>query len=99
MKLDRESLLRKFPLLLKYKDQSWFSEESIKHDCNHKELPLRIAFLLIKDTIDFIEKTKFNNRWEEGHSIKIRLQHAQEVLSFFCEDTEEEKTMKGTNLL
>ncbi len=99
MKLDKDSLLRKFPLLLKYKDQAWFSEESIKHDVNHKELPLRVAFLLIQDTIEFIEKTKFRNNWEAGFSIKIRLQHAKEVLSFFCEDTEEEKTIKGSNLL
>lgn len=98
MKLSINELLLKFPCLNKFKDQDWFSEEAIRHDCNHKELPMKVALVLIQDMLDFIEKTKFNSRWEEGFSLKIRLQHVQDLLSFFCEDTEEEKTVKGSNL-
>ena len=99
MKLQPSDLLRKFPCLNKFKDQKWFSEEALSSDCNYKELPLKACLLLIKDMLEFIEKTKFTSRWEEGFSLKIRLQHAESLLLFFCEDSEKEKTLKGTNLL
>lgn len=98
MELGPDQLMWKFPFLHKFKDHEWFAEEAVKWDCNHKELPMKITFLLIQDMLKFIEETKFNSNWEAGFSLKIRLQHAKDLLSFFCEDTEEEKTMKGTNL-
>ena len=98
MKLTLELLLIKFPFLHKFKDEEWFINQSMRYDCNNKELPLHIAFLLISDMLKFIEETKFNSRWEEGFSLKIRLQHMQDLLFFFCEDTEEEKTIKGSLL-
>jgi|GEM_PF-5937827 hypothetical protein len=98
MKLSARELMWKFPCLHKFKDHEWFSEEAVKWDCNHKELPMKITFLLIQDMLKFIEETKFTSRWEEGFSLKIRLQHARDLLSFFCDDTEEEKTIKGSNL-
>jgi hypothetical protein len=98
MKLSPNELLNKFKCLEKFKDQKWLSEESIKEDCNYKQLPLKAALALIQEIISFIETTKFNSRWEEGFSIKIRLQQMNDLLLFFCEDTIEEKTRKGTNL-
>jgi hypothetical protein len=98
MRLSRDSLLKKFSCLEKYKNQNWFSEEALKDDCNHKELPLRVALVLIQETIKFCDETKFSNRWEEKFSTKVRLQQIQDLLLSFCEDTEEEKTRKGTNL-
>lgn len=98
MKLSPRELILKFPFLKQFQNHEWFSEEAMKFDCNHKELPMRISFLLMQDMLDFIEKTKFSSRWEEGFSLKIRIQHARDLLSFFCEDTEEEKAVKGSNL-
>lgn len=98
MKLTPDLLMAKFPCLNKFKDSEWFSEEAMRYDCNHKELPMKITLILIQDMLTFIEKTKFNNRWEEGFSLKIRLEHARDLLDFFCQDTEEEKTVKGSNL-
>ena len=98
MKLGRKQLLEKFKVLEKFKDQKWLSDEAVKGDCNYKELPLQAAFCLINDMIEFVERTKFNNRWEEGFSTKIRLEQIRDLLAFFCEDTEEEKSRKGTNL-
>lgn len=98
MKLSPRELMLKFPCLNKFKDHEWFSEEAVKWGCNYKELPMKITLVLIQDMLHFIEETKFNSRWEEGFSLKIRLQHARDLLSFFCEDTEEEKTIKGTNI-
>jgi hypothetical protein len=98
MKLTSQELIKKFKSLEKFKDQKWFSEEAVKDDCDYKKLPLKAALALITDILAFIEKTKFNNKWEEGFSIKVRLQQMQDLLFFFCDDTEEEKTKKGSNL-
>lgn len=98
MKLSPRQLLLKFPFLKKFQNHEWFSEEAVKFDCNHKELPMRIALLLMQDMLKFIEETKFNSNWEQGFSLNIRIQHAISLLFFFCQDTEEEKTIKGTNL-
>lgn len=98
MRLDPKSLLEKFKSLEKFKDQKWFSEEAMKDDCNYKELPLKVTLVLIGDMLEFIEKTKFSSRWEEGFSIKVRLQQIKDLLTYFCDDTEDEKTRKGTNL-
>lgn len=98
MKISPTEMMLKFPFLNKFKDHSWFLEEASKYESNHKELPMKITFLLIEDMLKFIEETKFINMWEEGFSLKIRLQHAKDLLSFLCEDTEEEKTIKGSFL-
>lgn len=98
MNLSKKSLIKKFPQLNKFKDQKWLAEEAIKEDCNYKELPLRAAFAMIQEVIEFIERTKFTSGWEEGFSIKIRLQQIESLLKYFCEDTIQEKTLKGSNL-
>lgn len=98
MELSKEELLEKFPVLNKFKDQDWISAASITQKANLKELPLQAAFAMIKDTIEFIERTKFNSRWEEGFSVKIRLQQIESLLKHFCEETEVEKTLKGKDV-
>jgi hypothetical protein len=98
MKLSKFELIDKFPQLNKFKNQKWMEEEAIKHDCNYKELPLKAAFEMINETIEFIEKTKFSNRWEEGFSIKARLNQIKDLLLHFCDDTIEEKALKGENI-
>jgi hypothetical protein len=98
MKLSPIQLIQKFPQLKRFENQKWLSEECIKEDCNYKEIPLLACFEMIKMTIEFIEKTKFNGHWEEGFSVKHRLFQMRDLLSYFCEDTIEEKTVKGDNL-
>lgn len=98
MNLSIDELIEKFPELSKFKDQKWMAEEAIKHDCNYKELPLKAAFSMIKDVIYFIDKTKFTSDWEEKFSVKIRLKQIEKLLSYFCEDTQEEKAIKGTDI-
>lgn len=98
MILSKTILINKFKSLEKFKDQKWLSEESLKSDCNYKELPLHAAKVLIEDMILFTEKTKFTSTWELCHSVKIRLLQIQDLLNYFCEDTEHEKTLKGSNL-
>jgi hypothetical protein len=98
MNLSKLELLNKFECLNKFKDQKWISEEAIKADCNFKEIPLKASKALIDDTIGFIERTKFTNRWEEGFSVKIRLMQIKALLDHFCEDSDHEKTLKGSNL-
>lgn len=98
MKLSKTELLNKFTCLSKFQNQKWFSEEATRHDCNYKELPLKAALHLIKDTIEFIERTKFSNRWEEGFSTKVRLKQIEDLLRHFCEDTDHEKVIRGTAL-
>lgn len=98
MKLSRKELLNKFKNLEKFKDQAWFSEEAIKSECNYKELPLMAAKVMIKEIISFTESTKFSNNWEVCHGVKIRLQQIEDLLNFFCEKTEKEKTLSGSNL-
>ena len=95
MELSKTELLNKFNCLSKFQDQKWFSEEAIRADCNHKELPLKAAFHLIRDTIEFIDRTKFSSRWEEGFSTKVRLKQIEDLLRHFCEDTDHEKAIKG----
>ncbi len=97
-KYSKDILLKKFKILEKFQNQSWISQEAIKSDCNHKEIPLNCAFFMITDLLKFIEETKFNNNWEQGFSLKIRLNQIKDLLEYFCEDTEEEKTKKGSNL-
>lgn len=96
--LSKKELLEKFQFLKKFDNQIWLSEESIKEDCNYKKIPMIISFELIKSLTKFIDDTKFNSRWEEGFSIKIRLQQIEQLLEFFCEDTLQEKSLKGSNL-
>jgi hypothetical protein len=98
MKLSKISLINKFKNLEKFKDQKWFSEESLKSDCNYKELPLHAAKVLINDMILFTKKTKFSNTWELCHSVKIRLEQIRDLLDHFCEENDHEKTLKGSNL-
>lgn len=98
MKLSKEELIRKFPQLKKFQDQRWISDEAVKHDCNYKKFPLIATFELIKESLSFIETTKFSNNWEAYISIKVRLQQIEDLLLHFCEDTEQEKTIKGENI-
>jgi len=98
MRLSKPELLSKFKNLEKFKDQKWFSEEAIKSDCNYKELPLKAAKELINEIISFTETTKFSSNWELCFSVKTRLNQIKDLLDYFCEDTEQEKTLKGTNL-
>jgi len=98
VKLSREELFKKFPELNKFQDQKWLSEEAIKSDCNYKKLPLLACFKMIKNLIYFIDKTRFSNHWEECFSVKNRLMQIESLLSFFCEDTITEQTLKGDNI-
>jgi len=98
MKLSPKILIEKFSFLKKFEDQKWISEIAAKHDCNHKEIPLKATLELINDLIDFIDKTKFNSNWEQGFSIKVRLSQVKSLLLYFCEDNIEESTKKGSNL-
>lgn len=98
MELTPKQLIEKFTFLKKYKDQEWFSKQLLKNNLNKKELPLKCALELISHTIQFIEQTKFNSRWEEGFSLKIRLKQIEDLLIYFCIFAEVEKTKKGTNL-
>lgn len=95
MKLSRGELLRKFPELKKFENQKWLQEESIKADCNYKEIPLKAAFIMIENAIQFAESGKFSSNWEFSHSLKIRLQQIRDLLKHFCEDTIEEKAVRG----
>src|ERR1700761_1766483 len=87
MRLSKAELLKKFPELNKFKDQKWMEEESIKSDCNYKELPLQAAFIMIQNVMDFAESGKFSNNWEFSHSVKIRLKQIRDLLKHFCKDT------------
>jgi hypothetical protein len=98
MKLSKEELIKKFPCLNKFKDQKWLSDESIKHDCNYKELPLKSALELINEIIEFSEKTKFSSNWEICFSIKKRLEQAKDLILYFCQDSSEEKFIKGDDI-
>lgn len=98
MKISKKELMEKFPSLNKFKDQKWLSEESIKSNCNYRSLPFKAAHEVINEIIEFSEKTKFSNHWESHFSIKIRLQQLQDLLLYFCEKTEQEKTLKGENI-
>src|SRR5271169_340646 len=98
MKLSKIELINKFRNLEKFKDQKWFSDEAMKSDCNYKELPLHAAKIMIDDIILYTEKTKFSNNWEISHGVKIRLQQMKDLLNHFMEETEHEKTLKGSNL-
>jgi hypothetical protein len=98
MKLGKLALINKFKNLEKFKDQKWFSEEALKSDCNYKELPLHAAKMMIKDMIKFCEQTKFNSTWELNFSVKIRLIQLQDLLDHFCDQTDYEKTLNGSNL-
>ena len=98
MRLSKNELIQRFKTLEKFKDQKWFSEEAVKEDCNYKELPLKASFALLEDLIEYIEKIKFNSHWEMCFSVKTRINQIKDLLNHFCEDTEVEKTMKGSNL-
>lgn len=98
MKLSKEELIKKFPCLQKFQDQKWMAEEAVKHDCNYKELPLKSALKLIEDVLEFIERNKFSNKWEEGFSVKTRLNQVKDLLAYFCSDTQEERVIKGTDI-
>ena len=98
MYLSKGELIRKYPQLEKFKDQKWLSEAVLKADCNYKEIPFFASLILIDEIIDFIERTKFSNRWEEGFSIKLRLQQIRSLLNHFCEDTDQERALKGTDV-
>ena len=93
-----ERLLLNFKFLNKFKDQKWLSEESMKNDVNHKELPLRACFALIEELKKYLEETKFKSNWEMNFSTRIKLEQMQSLLLYFCEDTEEEKVRKGSIL-
>jgi hypothetical protein len=98
MKLSKEELIIKFPQLEKFSNQKWLSDEAIKPDCNYKELPLKATFEMIKELLNFIEKTKFSSNWEMGFSVKNRIKQIESLLSHFCDNTIEEQAIKGTNL-
>jgi hypothetical protein len=98
MELSKEELTKKFSILKKFENATWFSEEAIKDDCNHKELPLKATLALIEDLLDFIHKTKFKSNWEACFSMEVRLKQIKNLLCHFCEETEEEKTIKGSHL-
>lgn len=98
MKLSKKELMSKFPQLEKFENQKWICEESIKHDCNYKEIPLKVSFELIKELISFLESQKFSNNWELCFSVKSRLKQLESLLSYFCRDTLVEETLKGNNL-
>jgi hypothetical protein len=98
MNLSKKELLKKFPELEKFKDQKWMEEESIKHDCNYKELPLKAAFFMIKELKEFCKSYKFTSNWEKGFSIEKRLKQLEKLLQHFCNDTEEEKALKGIDI-
>lgn len=98
MKLSIPELLKKYPKLAQFQDQRWMQEASLKSNVNHKEIPLKAALCLIEDTVNMLESTKFNNHWENQFSTQIRLKQIRDLLLYFCEDTEEEQTLKGTNL-
>ena len=95
MKLSKGELLRKFPELEKFKDQKWISEEAIKHDCNYKELPLKAALVMVKELKEFCQITRFKSSWEKCFSVEHRIDQIESLLLYFCEDTVEEKTIKG----
>jgi hypothetical protein len=96
--LSPDEMLRKFPFLEKYKNQKWLEQNTIDQKINFKEIPLQCTFVLIEELLNFIERTKFNSHYEEYLSTKVRLRQIKELLHYFCEDSEEEKTKKGTNL-
>lgn len=98
MELNKNELLNKFKSLEKFKDQKWMSEEAIKADCNYKELPLKSALALIDELILYIERNKFRSQWEMCFSLKVQVEQLRQLLLYFCEDSESEKTIKGTNL-
>jgi len=99
VKLSKQELINKFPHLEKFKDQKWMAEEAIKSDCNYKELPLKAAILMIGELKEFCHSTRFGSAWEKCFSIEHRLKQIECLLAHFCEDTLEEKALKGTDLI
>ena len=98
MKLSIPELLKKYPKLAQFQDQKWLQEASLKSNVNHKEIPLMAALCLIDDVLYMLDNTKFNSNWEKQFSIQIRMKQIKDLLLYFCEDTKEDQTLKGTNL-
>jgi len=98
MKLSPCELIKKFRFLQKFQDQKWIAENSIHQDIDFKEVPMHCTFLLINELKKFLEATKFNNGYEVFLSTKVRLEQIEDLLLYFCEDSDFVKSMKGTNL-
>jgi len=93
-KFSKIELLIKFPFLEKYQDSFWIEEKTISGGKSVKEIPLEIARISIKNAMEFLESTKFSNRWEENFSTKIRLKQILDLLDYFLEPDIKEKTME-----
>lgn len=95
--LSPEELIKKFPYLKKFEDQKWFFDNSINQGISEKEIPLHCCLILIKNTIEFLEKTKFNSHWESCFSVKTRLEQIEDLLRYFCKDSQYENSKKSNN--
>jgi len=94
MRLSVPELLTKFPFLRKFEDQTWIADNSINQKISDKEIPLICCLEVIKETIRFIESTKFNSHWESCFSVKTRLQQLESLLLYFTEDSVSERSKK-----
>jgi len=87
MELSLPELIKKFTFLEKFKDQEWILNNSIDKQVSDKEIPFHVCLLVINETIDFIEKTKFSSHWESCFSTKARLMQVKKMLEYFCEES------------
>jgi hypothetical protein len=82
MEIGKTQLLNKFPFLKKFENSDVIKQLSLTQEMTYDDLYFNLSILLIEDLKDFIERTKFTSRWEEGFSIKIRLNQILDLIRY-----------------